>query len=89
MIEAHTDSTSPMCPVRVNLADDDWPVIICQIFFNVDLLVITFQILTDLSELQLASLEPSGLKQTPRTVPECPLRVHFTRPVFLSTIFTV
>jgi hypothetical protein len=39
--------------------------------------VIKFQILIDLSLLQLASLEPSGLKQTPRTKPECPLSVDW------------
>jgi WD40 repeat protein len=37
--------------------------------------VIKFQILTDPSLLQLASLEPSGLKQTPRTMAQCPLTV--------------
>ncbi len=46
--------------------------------------VIKFQILTDLSSLQLASLKPSGLKQTPLTSSECPFRVDFTSPVTVS-----
>jgi hypothetical protein len=43
-----------------------------------------FQIITDLSPLQLASLEPSGLKQTPKTQPECPFSVHLQEPVTTS-----
>jgi hypothetical protein len=48
-----------------------------------------FQIITDLSPLQLASFEPSGLKQTPKTQPVCPISVHLQEPVTASHRKTV
>ncbi len=44
---------------------------------------------TDLSSLALARRFPSGLKQTPATNPECPLRVRAGCPVRLSQTLTV
>ena len=71
--EKHTDQTESLCPLNVDAHSR----------------VKAFQILTDLSSLQLASLDPSGLKQTPRTMPECPLNVNWHVPVDVSQILTL